>query len=148
MKHFCRAVLSFALLSPMFGHASEAIDSLGRCLSDSTTGKDRKDLAKWIFVSMSAHPEIRQLGAASPAAVDATQRTMGALVTRLMAENCPRELRAAFRSDGPSGAKAAFEYLGKMAMQELMADPQVNESVAGFEKYLDTAKVEKVLKPD
>jgi hypothetical protein len=148
MKHLRYVALSTALLCPTFGNAGEAIDTLGQCLSDNTTGKDRKDLAKWIFVSMSAHPEIRQIGAPSPAAADATQRAMGALVTRLMAESCPNEIRAAIKADGPDGAKVAFEYLGKMAMRELMTNPQVNESIGGFEKYLDKAKVEKALKPE
>lgn len=148
MKHLHHAALCAALLTPMCGLAADTINALGQCLSDSTSGKDRKDLAKWIFVSMSAHPEIRQLGAASPEAADATQRTMGALVTRLMAENCPKEMRAAVKADGPNGAKAAFEYLGKIAMQELMTNTQVNESIGGFEKYLDKARVEKVLKSE
>jgi hypothetical protein len=26
------------------------------CMADSSTGKDRKELARWIFVAMSSHP--------------------------------------------------------------------------------------------
>lgn len=149
MQHIRTVALMLALVSsPLAGHASEATDALSRCLSDSTTGKDRKDLAKWIFVSMAAHPEIGPLAPTSAATTESTQRTMGALFTRLVADTCANEMRGAVKAQGPEGVKSAFEYLGKMAMQELMSNPQVTASFGGFERYVDKARLDRVLKPD
>ena len=126
--------------------ANPTTDALGKCLSDNTTGKERKDLAKWIFVGMSAHPEVGILAQASPQAIELSQRTVGALVTRLIAESCPNEMRAVVKADGTEGIKVSFEHLGRMAMQELMSNAQVNQAIGGFERYVDKAKVEPVLK--
>ena len=39
--------------------ASTPIEATKTCLSDNTSGKDRKLLAKWIFLAMAAHPEFK-----------------------------------------------------------------------------------------
>lgn len=126
-------------------HANPTTDALGKCLSDNTNGKERKDLAKWIFVAMSAHPEVGQLAQASPQAIESAQRTIGVLVTRLISGDCPSEMRAVVKAVGTEGIRISFEHLGRMAMHELMSDPQVNQAIGGFERYVDKAKVEPVL---
>jgi hypothetical protein len=40
----------------------------------------------------------------------------------------------------------AFEHLGKMAMQELMSNQEVNAAMDGFVRYIDKEKLDKVLK--
>lgn len=37
--------------------AGPASDALGVCMADFLNGKERKELGKWIFIGMSAHPE-------------------------------------------------------------------------------------------
>lgn len=96
----------------------------------------RKGPAKWIFVSMAAHTEIGPLAPTPAAARENTQRTMGALFTRLVADTCANEMRGAVKAHGPEGVKSAFEYLGKMAMQELMSNPRVTASFGGFERFI------------
>ena len=130
----------------MAAHASPSTDALGKCLSDSTTGKDRKDLATWVFVAMSAHPEIGPIAKASPEAIESAQRAAGTIFTRLIADACPSEMRAVVKSDGAQGLKVSFEFLGGMAMQELMSNAQVSSAFSGFERYVDKSKVEPVLK--
>ncbi len=149
MNKLRSTVLAFTLLMPLgAAHAAQPIEEFGRCLADSTTGRDRKDLAKWVFVAMAAHPEIAPLAATTPAITEISQKTMGVLVTRLIAENCPAEMRAAVKAHGSNGIKTAFEILGRMAMQELTNSLEVNSALTGFERFLDKAKVERVMKPD
>lgn len=138
--------LVVALLFVSGAQASPNSDVLGRCLSDNTTGKDRKDLARWIFVGMSAHPEIGVVARASHKDVEAAQRTMGTLFTRLVADQCSQQMNAVVQSDGTEGIKVAFEYLGRMAMQELMSNQEVNAAMGGFERYIDKVKVDRVVK--
>src|SRR5664279_2796944 len=133
--------LTFALLCPLPAVAQSQGDVLGRCLADNTTGKDRKDLARWIFVAMAAHPEIRDLARVSPEAGEKASREMGALVTRLLSESCPKEVQSVARGEGGQAMKKAFETLGRLAMLELTSNAEVGASVAGFERYVDKAKL-------
>lgn len=138
---------SIALLSAApAAQAGPATDAAAQCLTDNTTGKDRKDLAKWIFVGMAAHPEIRSLSAITPEATEEAQKAMGRIVTQLIGTACAQEMTAAVKADGPLGINTAFEHLGKIAMQELMSNPQVNATIGGFERFIDKKKLEPVLR--
>jgi predicted secreted protein len=148
MKNLRFAAIFLALSLPMTIHAAQPIEDFGRCLGDNTSGKDRKDLAKWVFMAMATHPEIAPLSATTPAIMETSQKAMGVLVTRLIADNCPNEMRAAVKAHGSNGIKAAFEILGRIAMQELTSNADVTSALTGFERFMDKTKVERVLKPD
>jgi hypothetical protein len=45
-------------------------------MADSSTGKDRKELARWIFVAMSSHPELKGLTTITPADQETRTRTL------------------------------------------------------------------------
>ena len=116
--------------------AGPGADALGACLADNTTGKDRKDLARWVFAAMAAHPEIRSLSNINTKTMDEINRMMGIMVTKLIADNCAAQARLATK-EGGTAFQTAFGVIGRLAMQELMANPQVNASISGFEQYLD-----------
>jgi hypothetical protein len=137
------AALLLALALPSLG--SPQAEALGRCLTDSTTGKDRKDLARWIFLAMAAHPEIRQLSNADAAATQASSRTAGQLFTRLLADDCPAQTRAAVQAGGAMAIQLAFQTLGQVAMQELMANPDVATSMADFQRHIDQPRLAPLL---
>src|SRR5579863_8064334 len=68
--------------------AQESVDALRTCVTDNTSGKDRKDLAKWVFFAMAAHPEIKPYAQANvSAAADESSQKMAALVTRLLTDS-------------------------------------------------------------
>jgi hypothetical protein len=127
--------------------ASPASDAVGLCLTDSTTGKDRKDLARWIFLAMAAHPEIKDLANASASASEESSRKVAALLTRLIAESCPVQIQQLVRAEGPDSLRTAFEFLGKVAIHELTTNEEVNKSIQQFQRYLDRSKLEAVLAP-
>lgn len=124
--------------------AGPASDALGTCLSDNTTGKERKDLARWIFVGMSAHPDIQSLSKVTEATRDELDRMMAAIVTRLITENCLSKAKFAMEKEGAASFQAAFGAMGGLAMQELMSNPEVNSSFTNYSKYLDTNKINSV----
>jgi hypothetical protein len=118
---------------------------LSQCLADTTSGKDRKDLARWVFFSMASHPEIKQFTTPSAAGAEAeTNKTIADLFTRLLAESCMRQAQAAFKEGGAKAIEIAFQTPGQLAMQELMTNPDVNARMASFEKSLDQNKLRKV----
>lgn len=137
--------LAMFVASPSF--AQQPAQILSQCLADNTSGRDRKDLARWVFFAMSVHPEIRQFTAAS--AVEAAQqsyRTAGALFTRLLTESCSTEVVAAYKQGGAQALGAAFETLGQLAMKELMSDTGVAANMGAIEKHVDQAKLARTLK--
>lgn len=125
--------------------AGPSADNLSACLAENTTGKERKELARWIFVAMAMHPDMQGLSTATGKTREQTLRYVGTLITRLVSDNCAKETRNAVRNEGGSSLQSAFGSLGKLAMQELMTNPEVNATLTGFEKYLDEKKIEAVL---
>lgn len=118
--------------------------ALGTCFIDSMTGKERKDLVKWIFLSMATHPELQSFSNISSDDKTMSDKTMGALITRLFAEDCPAETKAAQQVD-PLAINKAFELVGKVAMQELMTNQDVMRSLTNYVNYTDQKRIQDVL---
>jgi hypothetical protein len=139
---FRLAVVAAMLTVSVSAQGQQPADALKTCLADSTSGKDRKDLAKWIFLAMAAHPEMKQYASDNAVtAADQSSRTVAALVTRLLSDSCVNETRAVVKIGGSQSLQVAFSGLGQLAMQELMADKSVIESVGLFERYLDQKRL-------
>lgn len=128
---------SFALPA----HATPTSDALGQCLVDKTTGHDRKLLARWIFVTMSVHPELHDMFVMTAQTRDAANQETANLFMRLMTVDCVDETRAAAEKDGALAMKLAFSKLGEVAMQELMSNPAVQASFGGLDRYIDRDKL-------
>jgi hypothetical protein len=125
--------------------AGPAADAFGACMSDSTTGRERKELARWMFAGMAAHPEIRALSNVTPQDQEGLSRFMGGLFTRLVTENCRAEARAVVQGEGSMGLQTAFGILGRMAMAELMTNKEVNAAMSDFERFADRERVQSAL---
>lgn len=140
-------VLAVAIILASAGsaHAQSQADPLGVCLADNTTGRDRKDLARWLFLAMAAHPDIKEFAVpTATTAMDDSAKFMGGLVTRLLTESCAEQAKTAIKSGGTNAFVIAFRKLGEVAMQEIMADPAVNAAIGQFEKYLDQERLKKL----
>lgn len=145
MRVLAILLVSVGLMSQQAAVAGPAAQALGDCLKDNTSGKDRKELARWIFLAMSAHPEIGSVSSATPEVRDNADKIMGATITRLITENCPKQTRAAIQQEGAAGMHSAFSALGQVAMMELMGNPDVAASMGGYMKYLDTKKLDAII---
>ncbi|RZJ13215.1 MAG: hypothetical protein EOP39_01690 [Rubrivivax sp.] len=144
MKFLLPALL-LSLAATMPAHAGPKADALAACLGDSTTGKDRKDLARWIFIAMSSHPEIKPLSAVGETHRDEADASAAKLFDSLLTERCRKQASEAVQQEGQAGMVTAFQTLGALAMQELMGNPDVTAAVGRFEQRLDRAKVEAAL---
>jgi hypothetical protein len=143
---FLLSILLSTILNPVSANASPAGESLGACMVDSLTGKERKQLAQWIFFAMAAHPDIKEFSKVSVDAQSKTNEYVGSLVTRLLTENCSEQVKVAAKEDGQAAFTGAFELVGKVAMQELMSNKEVVASISGYAKFLDEEKLGAVLK--
>lgn len=124
--------------------AQDAGSVLGGCMVDSLNGKERKNLAKWIFFAIAAHPEMKTHLNASDKDIDNSDRYVGELITRLLIQNCPEELKTANSAD-PLALNNAFELVGRVAMQELMTDPSVLQAITNYANYTDQDAINKLL---
>jgi len=122
--------------------AGSATTSLSSCMADNTTGKERKALARWVFIAMTAHPEMRDLSHTTVEARDQINQAMGTMVNKLLTESCAAQARTALKQEGSVALQTAFGVLGQLAMQELMSNSEVNASISGFEKYVDKKKLD------
>ena len=145
MNHFIKALaITMGLILAMPALADTPAHALGSCLVDSLNGKERKNLAKWIYFSIAAHPEIKSYSKASQKDVKESDVYVGKLVTRLLTVNCPDQLRKANSSD-PLAVRKAFELVGQVAMQEIMANQDVMTALTNYAHYADKEKINKIL---
>lgn len=145
MKTIIRVILlgiCLAIAAPVC--SASAVDDLGICLVDSLNGKERKALAKWIFFAIAAHPEINSYSSVSGKNRQESDVYIGKLITRLLTDNCPGELRKANEAD-PLAIQKAFELVGKVAMQELMADENVMKAITNYANYVDQEKLQQAI---
>ncbi len=143
--------VAFAVLLGMATSAGMAIagpatDALSKCLADSTTGKDRKDLVRWFFTSLSVHPDIQDLSNVTETARTETDKNTAALIERLITQSCREQTKNAIKTDGQGALPASFKTLGEVSAYELFANPSVNKAISAFSQHLDNAKFESVLK--
>jgi hypothetical protein len=130
-----------SLCFPYISLAGSAAESMGTCMTDSMTGKERKQTAQWAFFSIAAHPEVKEFSKITADAQRNANEFFGKLVTRLITENCPVQTKKAMEEEGSEAMKEAFGLVGKVAMEELMTNNDVAASLSGFEKFLDKEKI-------
>ncbi len=132
------AILSFPAVASMEQKAFTT------CLIDSLNGRERKELATWVYFSIATHPELEPYSKISGSDRDKSDQKVGALVNRLLIKDCPNELSKANKSD-PRALEKAFEMLGAVAMQELMNEEKVVTAVSNYSRYLDQEALLRVI---
>ena len=141
-----KAIISvLMILLSLSAHAGPQSDALGTCLTDNTNGKERKELARWIFTAISAHPEMRDLSNISKQDREKSNKAMATIVMRLLTDNCATQARDAVKAEGGEGLESSFKVLGQLAMQEIMSNQSVSTSIADYVKFLDQKKLNSTL---
>ena len=141
MLKFIIKIMALMFLCVGLSHAGTSSDELSTCLTNSTSGKDRINLARWVFAGMAAHPEVANIANVIPEKKDEINKTMANLLTRLIAEDCKKEINITVKNDSQAALKLAFESLGRMAMLELMSNKSVSEEFDSMDKYVDKEKI-------
>lgn len=144
VKTFIFISLIGSLSLSNISHAGPAADSMASCMVDSMTGKERKQIAQWLFFAMAAHPDMKEFSKVTVDAQKNANEFVGKLLTRLLTENCPVQTNKAMKAEGSEAMKGAFEFVGKVAMQELTTNSDVTASLSGFEKFIDKEKLNAV----
>ncbi len=122
-------------------YAGQYADALNKCIASSVTDKDKANLARWALAAIGQHPEMVGIVSISLEKREEINRAFGLLNNRLLGETCAKELRDTVQFEGKAGASSSFEFFGRLAMQEVMANQMVLEGLSGAAKYLDMAKI-------
>ncbi len=143
-KNFMALLIIFLSVTVCISPVNAGELDLGTCLVDSLTGKERKNLAKWIYFAIAAHPEMSSYSNIKQEDRVKIDKYVGTLVTRLLAEDCASEVKSAQKAD-PLALGKAFELVGQVAMQELVTNQDVETSLYSYVKYTDQKKIQAVL---
>jgi hypothetical protein len=140
MRHLA-IVLSF-VMSPLLCNA-QVPAALGKCIVANITASDRQDLARWVFLSMATHPEVKQFSNGRAEAAEAAARKVGALFTRTMRDECANEVQEAARVEGPPVVRSAINFFTQLGVQELMVNHDVLAALSRFSQFADREGVDR-----
>jgi hypothetical protein len=124
------------------GAASAGVfsDDLAKCLVAKTSPADRTVFIQWMFAAMTANPAVASLSNMTEAQRTTHTQQAGALMQRLLLDDCRKDTVAAIRNEGPEALRQSFGVLGEVAMQNLLNDPAVSKEVSGLAASLDKAR--------
>lgn len=145
MRILMTLIFALAFFAPSAQAATES-EALGTCLADNTNGAERKMLARWVFITMTEHPELHDLTAVSNDVKTQAHKDVAALVTKLLTVNCVNQARAAINQSNGTAMFDSFKKLGEVAMVEIMSNDMVRTAVTEYVQYLDRKKLTDVLR--
>jgi hypothetical protein len=130
---------------PCVAIAGPFADDMAKCLVKSTSDADRTDLVRWMFSSMSLHPDLASMSTISAQARNEIDAKVGKLYARLLFESCKSETAQAVQNEGPQTIQYAFQILGQVAARGLFTDPHVTGAMQALEKNIDQAKLKELM---
>ncbi|MDO7833985.1 hypothetical protein Q4610_02910 [Sphingobium sp. HBC34] len=110
--------------------------ALGECMVLKSTGADRLVVARWFLTSLASAPQATGVATLTPGKKDEFDKGMAAIFTRLMAVDCADQARPLFRAKDEAGFRVAGEALGRVAMEELLNNPQARAALSAYTQYL------------
>ena len=119
--------------------ASVQLERAKVCLQDSTSGKDRKILVRWIFSAFASNPDLQEFLPTKQRKVTINREAVE-LFQRLLLKDCLSEFRALGNN---SGFEEAFNHLGQIAAAEMMQDKSFKRAIEEFGKSFDLEKFER-----
>ena len=130
--------LSIILISfNLNSFAGPFTDDFAKCLVTKTTAQEKTDLVKWIYVTISFHPQLSQMSNLTAKDVEMANVRVADYMTNVFAYKCNDELNQAIKYEGEESVFYAFELLGELAMGELMQDQGVTAASELFIQYVD-----------
>mgnify|MGYP000035036227 FL=1 len=137
MKKLAIFIFIFAISTNFNSYAGPFTDDFAKCLVTKTTNQEKKDLVKWIYVTISFHPQLNQMSNLTAEDVEMANIRVADYMTNVFAYKCNDELNQAIKYEGEESVFYAFELLGELAMGELMQDEGVTAASELFIQYVD-----------
>ncbi|CAL4865968.1 hypothetical protein MMA231_00205 [Asticcacaulis sp. MM231] len=121
-------------------------DDLSKCLVNSASSSDQKDLIRWIFAAIALHPDIRSMSIINSDERAAIDKTAASLMVRLLTVDCRTESVAALKYEGEVSLQTSFSLLGQIAAKGIFSSPEVNAGMAGLTANVDADKLNALYK--
>ena len=137
MKKLASFIYIFVISINLNAYAGPFTDDFAKCLVTKTTNQEKKDLVKWIYVTISFHPQLNQMSNLNAEDVEMANIRVADYMTNVFAYKCNDELNQAIKYEGEESILYAFELLGELAMGELMQDEGVTAASELFIEYVD-----------
>ena len=137
MKKFTPYLFIILISFNMNSFAGPFTDDFAKCLVTKTTAQEKTDLVKWIYVTISFHPQLSQMSNLTAEDVEMANIRVADYMTNVFAYKCNDELNQAIKYEGEESVFYAFELLGELAMGELMQDQGVTAASELFIQYVD-----------
>jgi hypothetical protein len=144
MKRTITAAAAFLTVTLSAGAAAAGpyADGLAKCLVDSSSGKDREVFMQWMFSALAANPSVRSMTTITDAQRDTMNREVARVMERLILVDCHKESVLAIKNEGMRAFSQAFEGFGRIAVTDLMANPDVSKVLEGIGPYIDQSRWE------
>jgi len=120
-------------------------DEFAKCIVMKTTTQEKTDLVRWIYVTMSFHPQLMDLSNLTADDVEMANIRIADYMTNVFAYKCNEELNMAIEYEGEESVYYAFELLGEIAMTEVLEDEGVRAASELFIGYIDVSIFEEIL---
>ena len=137
MKKFTSYLFIILISFNINSFAGPFTDDFAKCLVTKTTAQEKTDLVKWIYVTISFHPQLSQMSNLTAEDVEMANIRVADYMTSVFAYKCNDELNQAIKYEGEESVFYAFELLGELAMGELMQDQGVTAASELFIQYVD-----------
>ena len=137
MKKISSYLFVFLISFNLNAFAGPFTDDFAKCLVTKTTSQEKTDLVKWIYVTISFHPQLSQMSNLTAEDVEMANIRVAEYMTNVFAYKCNDELNQAIKYEGEESIFYAFELLGELAMGELMQDQGVTAASELFIQYVD-----------
>ena len=144
MKIF-KFLIIFLLTISFNLNAGPFTDEFSRCIVTKTTSQEKTDLVKWIYVTISFHPQLADMSNLSSEDVEMVNIRVADYMTNVFAYKCNKELIEAIKYEGENSVVTAFELLGEIAISEIMVDEGVSIASEFFTQYLDESVIAEAL---
>jgi|GEM_PF-6948354 len=100
---------------------------------------------RWMFAAASSHPAVSMIASVTPAEMEKSNATIGALFTRLRTEACTEKATTAIRFEGPATIQLSFEVLGRVTGMEMFSNLEVARNMSGLQQPGESKKLKLVL---
>ncbi len=117
--------------------AGQYVDQLSNCLVAATSQEDRSTVVQWMFVALSAHPDLKGFSNVSAAQKDQLDQKLASVLQKTIAEKCQAQTKAVIQNEGLQAVGESFQALGQTTGKAILNDPAVNSQLRGALRYLD-----------
>lgn len=137
----CALLVTGLSLGVQAVQAGQSVDQLSQCLETSMSEQDRSTVVQWMFVALSAHPDLQNFSKVTPEQKTNLDQKLAGVLQTTLAEKCAAQTKAVIQSEGLQAVADSFQGLGQTTGKAILNDPAVNQQLRGTLRYIDLNKL-------